>query len=100
MKLIELLCEDDFGAIIPDTELLRQKYKDDDLDREPSPDGEGNRLSPLTIPADDFVFDRAIGPVGGKLKDGSKKQPKDEYTTTDYTLAPVGNPIPVTSPTS
>lgn len=94
MKLIELLKEDDEPVISP-IDILRQKKKEDDLKREPSPEGEGNRLSPLSIPPKDPVFKRAIGPIGGKRKDGSKKQPKSEYTTTDYTVAPVGNPAPI-----
>lgn len=98
MKLIELLSED--NITVSNTDLLRQKYKENDLKRTPSPTGEGNRLSPLTIPIDKIIFDRAIGPNGGKRKDGSKKQPKDEYTTTDYTLAPVGNPIKPTPASS
>ena len=94
MKLIELLSKDANPLFSP-SDFLRQKHKEDDLNREPSPKGEGNRLSPLTIPPKDLVFDRAIGPNGGRRKDGSKKQPKDESTTTDYQLAPVGNPAPV-----
>lgn len=95
MKLIELLQEDDINTIIPDAELRKQYHKEKDLEREPSPRGEGNRLSPLTIPNPDPVFDRAIGPVGALRKDGSKKDPKGSYTTTDHTIAPVGNPAPV-----
>ena len=94
MKLIELLREE-IDPFISNNDLLRQKHKEDDLDREPSSKGEGNRLSPLTIPPEKFVFDRAIGPNGGRRKDGSKKEPKENYTTVDYTIAPTGNPAPV-----
>ncbi|NJO61042.1 MAG: hypothetical protein HC836_23110 [Richelia sp. RM2_1_2] len=65
MKISELLAEN--------IDLRKLTQKERDLDRSPSPKGEGNRLSPLTIPKEDPVFKRAIGPLGGKNKDGSKK---------------------------
>lgn len=72
MKIIELLQEDSINQI-PDTNIRATHNKKKDLNREPSPEGEGNRLSPLTIPKEDPIFDRAIGPVGALRKDGSKK---------------------------
>lgn len=62
------------SELFEDIDLRKAYQKEMDLDRAPSPEGEGNRLSPLTIPVKDFTFSRAIGPLGGLNKDGSKKK--------------------------
>lgn len=49
-----------------------------DLEREPAVKGEGNRLSPFTIPNDEMKFDRAIGPLGKLKKSSINPQRKEQ----------------------
>lgn len=62
-----------YKELVPtdDIKLIGRKRKD--LEREPAVKGEENRLSPFTIPNDEIMFDRAIGPLGKLTKLGSKK---------------------------
>ncbi len=73
MKLIELFIqtkqEDEKASLERKSYHTRQLQRD--LKRWPSPQGEGNRLSPLTISPGDVRFDRALAPNGCRRKDGS-----------------------------
>jgi len=51
----------------------KELFEDENKVEEIKLDDDVNRLSPLTIQPEDPYFDRAIGPLGGRRKDGSIK---------------------------